>query len=866
MAGNQFPNCRSPGCDGDTDCSESESEDFIFQTPRSRFMTMQSNHSSQDGSSELYDSWDRPTWRPLRTSNSSSASLLSNILVPDPCPLGDFQDSDSSTDSDNSMNCPIASRRRHGEYFHRPPVLYRDGLCAGYKGHYPCQDTIKNELGARYSPETNERLCKASANDAVSRQPYDSILNPSVKKDLGPFSTMDYAIDTAYHRQLNEMASAWSRRPLIVAMASDDKPSQMAQLSQTVESEPPYTDKPLNPSVLPLQPPQIPKAPNDPLFSEPVSDEPSQPRGDYFGDLGHIKVEAGNASYIPDPKPLAQSNRDSSPQRRSAISKGKQPASSQEPEPPQLESQNPHRDGPPAQSDSDYSPPRSSAISKGKRPVFSQEPEPHQDKSPAQSVVTTNPYPSPPIQFADFNLFSASGAALAGPSSSRDIGRLPRGSGLARTPLSLAESPPILETVPEKNSIVEDRPLFSASDIVPGYTNMLAQTYRHKTVKIEHTLEVPDPTPYYNGSDSLSHYPDIRGPFLANSMDKQYAFVPGSRALYVGDTIVKDEDMESEVWRPKYAGELFVILRIYKDTWASCIKLSCITGPIPALTTLITGQNTAEIAEKAYAMKQENIRLVALREHVKFLPLCSLALDFNFAHYCEKNLAPLKHGMGNRTLGFLAKAPERKESLVASRECGAIYISCDIFQQCRRYITQESELLSCMNGIVDPNIGHSTDQVIGDISSRCEINNEEDDPAYPSFPYRPQPVRVTPAEDSTPPKSLGWSRSIKERFRGKQRRSGLQESEPETNIPATDAPPRNAPGPDAEIQEVPPINPPASDPQATTMPARNTTLEKPTANTPADPEEGPAPAPNSGSMTRSIKTSCRKIFRFKSTD
>jgi len=167
---------------------------------------------------------DHPRWKPL-IGTPSRTPIPSGTLVPDPSPARSCSDAASDVLIPPSPAGSFVHRRRRGEYAQRPPVWSIQALVEDTKGWH--------EMG------------KSSYN-------YES-----------PWSGRVVSNKVSYDNQLEKMATVMTREPLIVRMALNDIPantsapgndtflSKITTPGGTVE-EPPYTDRVLSRTVLPL--------------------------------------------------------------------------------------------------------------------------------------------------------------------------------------------------------------------------------------------------------------------------------------------------------------------------------------------------------------------------------------------------------------------------------------------------------------------------------------------------------------------------------------------------------------------------------------------------------------------------------------
>lgn len=152
----------------------------------------------------------------------------------------------------------------------------------------------------------------------------------------------------------------------------------------------------------------------------------------------------------------------------------------------------------------------------------------------------------------------------------------------------------------------------------------------------------------------LDTYKDIRVASCPGG--KNYGIESGSRVICIEDTNVvstADDEYSLEV------GDAYIVLQMYGDLWASCLKLS-LTDPV---TTVPVGGSMTLTFRKEYAVPGKP-------ESIKFLPLCSVTLEGNFGEYIRRRqkLTPVS----NTTLspdpcnGQQVDPPKRKQSQQAA--------------------------------------------------------------------------------------------------------------------------------------------------------------------------------------------------------
>ncbi|EEP77914.1 predicted protein [Uncinocarpus reesii 1704] len=167
--------------------------------------------------------------------------------------------------------------------------------------------------------------------------------------------------------------------------------------------------------------------------------------------------------------------------------------------------------------------------------------------------------------------------------------------------------------------------------------------------------ELPRDNEQLAGKRYLESCRDIR----ASGPGNGFAIRSGSRVICICDTLLDDDEKEKDDYSHLQFGDVYLVLRLYLDLWASCIKLDTATpvyptAPINHLMSPVYSTTTWPTSNEA----------------IKFLPLCSVTIEANFSKYIRHH--PI-HGDGlvavsNPATGQLVIPPKRRESLEAAAD------------------------------------------------------------------------------------------------------------------------------------------------------------------------------------------------------
>lgn len=193
----------------------------------------------------------------------------------------------------------------------------------------------------------------------------------------------------------------------------------------------------------------------------------------------------------------------------------------------------------------------------------------------------------------------------------------------------------------------------------------------------------------------FSIYKDIRVLQLANK--PVYAFKPGSKVLCVGDTA--SEDMNSDEVFPMRLGDAYIIVQMYGDMWASCIKLS------------LTEDISCAYANDDLCGRRIKGAWITPASAVKFLPLCALTLQANFGDYLARHPRNTRETPRCPATGQLVMPPPRTVSKRATQlvhDGGSVIVPLPILNDCKRTILPEGKTWVPLDESACKYIGHVT--------------------------------------------------------------------------------------------------------------------------------------------------------------
>ncbi|EEQ88043.2 uncharacterized protein BDCG_03163 [Blastomyces dermatitidis ER-3] len=157
---------------------------------------------------------DPSRWKPLIEGAGLNITPEPAILVPDPSPTKTLHDSDGDTPTSETLGGSLSRRRRHGEYHHRPPVWNIRPLDEDIS----VSSSIKVELDSDILDSLNGLKMDSTSfhsQTSSSNTSYNLIPQPNISPNA-------IISDSLLEEQLNTTASTWSREPFIIAMAGTD--------------------------------------------------------------------------------------------------------------------------------------------------------------------------------------------------------------------------------------------------------------------------------------------------------------------------------------------------------------------------------------------------------------------------------------------------------------------------------------------------------------------------------------------------------------------------------------------------------------------------------------------------------------------
>ncbi|KLJ11206.1 hypothetical protein EMPG_13516 [Blastomyces silverae] len=157
---------------------------------------------------------DPSRWKPLIENAGLNIAPEPAIFVPDPSPTKTVHDGDGDTPTTETHGGSLSRRRRHGEYHHRPPVWnirpLDEDISVSSSVEVELDSDILESLAGLKMDSTSFRSHTSSSITSYNIIPQSNI-NPNA-----------IISDSLLEEQLNTMASTWSREPFIVAMAGTD--------------------------------------------------------------------------------------------------------------------------------------------------------------------------------------------------------------------------------------------------------------------------------------------------------------------------------------------------------------------------------------------------------------------------------------------------------------------------------------------------------------------------------------------------------------------------------------------------------------------------------------------------------------------
>ena len=201
----------------------------------------------------------------------------------------------------------------------------------------------------------------------------------------------------------------------------------------------------------------------------------------------------------------------------------------------------------------------------------------------------------------------------------------------------------------------------------------------------------------------LHLYKDIRVSTSEN--DEQFGIKSGSRVICVGDTNISStacDEFHLEL------GTAFIVLQMYGDLWASCLKLS-LKSPV----------RSVFVAGNSWLTRRRRYVWPAEPDLIKFLPLSSVTLEENFGEYLQR-----RPGFGPGTISALSLAPcngqvvtppQRKQTLKAAthlRKGGSILIPRWMVKECCNIHRMPDDRISVPSDMMYADYGHVEEPIV----------------------------------------------------------------------------------------------------------------------------------------------------------
>ncbi|EAS30036.3 uncharacterized protein CIMG_08782 [Coccidioides immitis RS] len=174
------------------------------------------------------------------------------------------------------------------------------------------------------------------------------------------------------------------------------------------------------------------------------------------------------------------------------------------------------------------------------------------------------------------------------------------------------------------------------------------------------------------GMRYLESYRDIRAsPGSRNG----FAIRSGCRVICIGDTVpCKDDESREDSFKIAF-GDVYLVLRLYPDLWASCIRIDTSTPVYPFT------------PRSGFKPRYATTTWPTSTNAIKFLPLCCVTIEANFSKYirCHPMYGNGSQAITNPSTGQVVIPPKRKESLAAGNDVlhrnGGILIPLDYYSQ-----------------------------------------------------------------------------------------------------------------------------------------------------------------------------------------
>ncbi|KAK2766702.1 hypothetical protein FQN54_006015 [Arachnomyces sp. PD_36] len=679
------PSSRSNSSDSSSDSTYDDvhSEFYTFSTPLSPegdgFPHESDSFSSlpdinpQEEDSAPGDEGYLPKWVPLSI-DLAGASLPWDIRVPEAPPSGEEYDESSMSSTERSF----VHRRRPAEYVHRPPVWRIQSL-----KNSRSLSSSESDADTDLAPELNFggqfdacRLCSAELLKKVSAGKNTS--------DFGKWYDHQGRSPLAggalgYEEQLNAMASAWSEEPFVVAMASSSDPKDPILEEPAPEEEKGSRSKSPDASKIEGEAQHLPDPSNQESDSTPESDGgvPIIDTSSQVPHTGGLPPSMSRTYVLPlmTTKDNPFSSLDTSkPDSKNPYTSGISPGASSQMsrtyvQPLMTTKDNPFRSLDTSKLDSKN--PYTSGISPGASSQSKGKEEKSQRRESSTSLTKSSQQSSPGLELSrltsdgygnkgDLPTPSTERSGQVSRSSASKLTGPVKGASAAASPRSrLRETDKLESPRPEKRPKLDpdqvNKEELESSTNYNGKGSPITTwaLFRQKGVCTENILE---------------SYKDIR---VEGSLDGgTYGIKSGSRVICVNDTMISS--YADDQYRLNL-GDAFIVLQMYGDLWASCLKLSL--------------NNPVRFVPREASRGMDDYARPRLPEQIKFLPLCSVTLAENFGKYMKRRLTEGPNSLFPHLPcnGQQVIAPERNQSRRAvkiANEGGSILVPKSMANEC----------------------------------------------------------------------------------------------------------------------------------------------------------------------------------------
>lgn len=209
-------------------------------------------------------------------------------------------------------------------------------------------------------------------------------------------------------------------------------------------------------------------------------------------------------------------------------------------------------------------------------------------------------------------------------------------------------------------------------------------------------INIQRPQDFDLNKQVLESHEDIRCPPLAG--DENFAIRPGSLVICIDDIVLAEEEPEDNAVFERQHGDAYIVVRIYPDRWASCVKLSLTNPVLPAFP-----------PDGRFGRKDCRMAWPASLDNVGFLPLCSVTLAANFNDYRERSCQIGDASEREPHTGQLAVPPRRSYSREAEqqvREGGWVRLPRELFDIVKRHDAKVDRPYKGNEAFLRPEIGH----------------------------------------------------------------------------------------------------------------------------------------------------------------